>query len=131
MLGPPPRLRIAARQDDSEKHQLLPARWLQPLAELEVHHRRVLLRARRCASPAPRLGLVFGSVLSRELRSGERTGNEVMEMHCEQLGTISSAYGLVLVSRTTAVELAVRLYVTRSALGCLESCYMPRPPPVR
>lgn len=49
----------------------------------------------------------------RELPDRQHTVSEVVELDCELLSIISSAYGLVLVSRTTAGMLTVALYATR------------------
>ena len=65
-----------------------------------------VLHLQRLGSDWP---LALCRVVCRELRGRRRTASEVVELDCEQLSIISCTYGLVLVSRTTAVELAVPL----------------------
>ena len=66
------------------------------------------------------LRLAAGCVSSRELRGRPHTVHEVVELRSELFSIISSAYGLVLLSRTTAVEPTVALDVTRTCLLCIK-----------
>ena len=102
-----------------------PRRYPNLLAELRVGHGRVLLCARRSASPTAGLGLAFGSVSCRELRGRQRTADEVVELHYEQPSIISSAEAgledlMVDVDSAGAVEAA------GAALGSPGACVSAR-----
>ena len=60
------------------------------------------------------LRLAAGCVSSREVRGRPHTVHDIVELRSEPFSIISPAYGLVLLSRTTAAELTVALYVTHA-----------------
>ena len=84
------------------------------LLSFELHQVRVVPCAGDVATLAPRAGLATCSAPRRELRTHQCALLLVDELHCAELSTFSSAYGLVQVSSSTAADSAVALHVTRT-----------------